>query len=303
MKGTAFPSRQLRGIRVDAIYMSNVNLPESVLASLDSLFADGRCPHAVLIDGSSEVQREALANLTAKMVVCSNQERTPCGACENCRKADEGIHPDIICIKKPEDKKSFVKADVKKMVADAYLTPNDADKKVYIISEIQNMNEESQNLLLKILEEPPRYTAFVLTSQTSNAVIGTVLSRVVRLRLGEIENNKFSDKAIDVVKMLCKAVCSPYEYDKVKATAPLDGNKKLTSEVLVLFTSVLRDAISNKSGGKTLFEDFRPQSEELCAKHNLKSLLDMYNVISSVYQALENNPNQALIISTLCARL
>ncbi len=283
--------------------MSNVILPENVLSSLDSLFADGRCPHAVLIDGSGEMHRDALARLTAKMIVCSNQERTPCGVCENCRKAEENIHPDIITVKKPEDKKFFVKADIKKMVADAYLTPNDADKKVYVISELQNMNEESQNLLLKILEEPPRYTTFVLTSQTSNAVIGTVLSRVVRLRLGEIENFQYSEKVIEIVKALSKAVNSSYEFDKVKATAPLDGNKKLTSEVLVLFVSVLRDAIALKSGGKILIDDFKIQSEELSSKNTLKKLLDMYETVSGIYQSLDNNPNQGLLVATLCARL
>ncbi len=283
--------------------MSNVILSENVLSSLDSLFADGRCPHAVLIDGSGELQRETLARLTAKMIVCSNKERTPCGACENCRKADENIHPDIVFVQKPEDKKFFVKADVKKMVADAYLTPNEAEKKVYIISELQNMNEESQNLLLKILEEPPRYTAFVLTSQTSNAVIGTVLSRVVRLRLGEIEDFQYSEKAIEIVKNLSKAVNSAYEFDKVKATASLDGNKKLTSEVLVLFVSVLRDAISLKSGGRIILDDFKTQSEELNSKNTLKALLDMYETVSGIYQSLNNNPNQALLIATLCAKL
>lgn len=283
--------------------MSNVILSENVLSSLDSLFADGRCPHAVLIDGSGELQRETLARLTAKMIVCSNKERTPCCACENCRKADENIHPDIVFVQKPEDKKFFVKADVKKMVADAYLTPNEAEKKVYIISELQNMNEESQNLLLKILEEPPRYTAFVLTSQTSNAVIGTVLSRVVRLRLGEIEDFQYSEKAIEIVKNLSKAVNSAYEFDKVKATASLDGNKKLTSEVLVLFVSVLRDAISLKSGGRIILDDFKTQSEELNSKNTLKALLDMYETVSGIYQSLNNNPNQALLIATLCAKL
>ncbi len=280
-----------------------LNFPESVLSALDSLFADGRFPHAVLIDGAGELQREQLSRLAAKMIVCANQERTPCGACENCRKADENIHPDIILVKKPDDKKSFVKADVKKMVADAFLTPNDSAKKVYIISEIHNMNEECQNLLLKILEEPPVYTTFVLTTQSANAVIGTVLSRVVRLRLGKVEDAEYSEKAVEVVKALSKAVSTSYEYEKIKATAPIDGNKGLTAEVLALFVAVLRDAIAVKSGGKALLTDFRNETEDLSAKNNLKKLLDMYDTVSELYQSLENNPNYTLLAAVLCARL
>ncbi len=282
---------------------SNVNFPESVLSALDGMFSESRCPHAVLIDGSGEASREALARLVAKMTVCENKDRTPCGACKNCRKADEGIHPDIISIKKPDDRKSFVKADIKKMVSDAYITPNDADKKVFIISEMQNMTEECQNLLLKILEEPPVYTAFVLTSQSANAVIGTVLSRVVRLRLGSVQADDYSEKAVEVVKNLSKAVCTHKEYEKIKATAPIDGNKKLTLEVLNLFIAVLRDAIALKSNGKILLNDFSEQAQLLSAQNTLKGLLDMYDTVCKIHLSLENNPNYTLLSAVLCARL
>lgn len=283
--------------------MKDGNFSQEILTVLDSFFADGRCPHAMLIDGGGEKQRTELARLAAKMIVCSNQDITPCGACENCRKADENIHPDIITVTKPDDRKFFVKNDVKKVVADAYLTPNDSLKKVYILSEVQQMNEECQNLLLKILEEPPHYTAFILTSQTANAVIGTVLSRVVRLRLGKTEDIQYSEKAVDVVSKLASAVSSPYEYDKIQATAPLDGNKKLTVEVLELFIAVLRDAMSLKSGGKILLDEFKNQSRELADKSSLKKLLDMYGEVCGLYRSLDNNPNYTLLSAVLCARL
>ena len=279
------------------------SFPQEIMTVLDSFFADGRCPHAILIDGSGESQRKALARLAAKMLVCSNQDITPCGDCENCRKADENIHPDIITVTKPDDKKFFVKADVKKVVAEAYLTPNDSHKKVYILSEIHQMNEESQNLLLKILEEPPRYTAFVLTSQNANAVIGTVLSRVVRLRLGKNDDVVYSEKAIEVVTKLCSAVSSPYEYDKIQATAALDGNKKLTAEVMELFIAVLRDAAALRSGGKILLGNFKTQSGDLADKCSLKKLLDMYDEVCALYRSLDNNPNYTLLSAVLCARL
>ena len=165
------------------------------------------------------------------------------------------------------------------------------------------MNEECKNLLLKILEEPPHYTAFILTSQTANAVIGTVLSRVVRLRLGKAEDVQYSEKAVDVVTKLASAVSSPYEYDKIQATAPLDGNKKLTVEVLELFIAVLRDAVSLKSGGKILLDEFKNQSTELADKSSLKKLLDMYGEVCGLYRSLDNNPNYTLLSAVLCARL
>ena len=277
------------------------NFPEGTLKTLDSFFADGRTPHAVLIDGGGENERTELAYLTARMMVCENKDRVPCGECEHCRKARENIHPDIIKITKPDDKKFFVKAEIKKMVSEAYLTPNEANVKVYIISEMQLMNEECQNLLLKILEEPPSYTAFILTSVTANAVIGTVLSRVVRLRLGEIVQAECSDKAKDVIKKLSQAVTTPYEYDRIEATALLDGNKALTVEVLNFFCDVLRDSISLKSGGKALLDEFSDESKKMAERISLKKLLDMYGFVNELIKSLENNPNYTLLCTILCA--
>ena len=279
------------------------NFSQDVLKTLDSFFSDGRRPHAVLVDGASEEERTSLALLTARMMVCENKDRTPCGECEHCRKAKENIHPDIITISKPDDKKHFVKDDVKKMVADAYLTPNEADVKVFIIKEMQLMTEESQNLLLKILEEPPGYTAFVLTSQASNSVIGTVLSRVVRLRMGKTTGNVYSEKAGAIARNLAEAVLSPYEFDRIEATASMESNKPLTAEVLELFTLLLRDSISLKNGGKVLLEDFRNSSQKLCDRMTLQKLLEMYETTEKLLRSLENNPNYSLLSTVLCAKL
>lgn len=283
--------------------INDISFSEGVLKSLDSFYTDGRRPHAILIDGGTESERLELARLAARMTVCENKDRTPCGECEHCRKARENVHPDIITVSKREDRKTFAKDDVREMVADAYLTPNEADTKVFIISELQQMTEESQNLLLKILEEPPSYTSFVLTSLTSNAVIGTVLSRVVRLRLEKAIQAEYSEKATAIIEKLIEAVLSPYEYDRVEATAQMDGNKALTVEVLDLLCCVLRDAIALKSDGKALLSDFLSQSEKLSAHLGLGKLMEMYDTVRELIRSLDNNPNYTLLGAVLCARI
>ncbi len=283
--------------------MNEFIFSESILKTLDSFFSEGRKPHAMLIDGGSEKERETLSLLAARMLVCGNSDRTPCGECENCRKAKEKIHPDIITIKKPDDKKHFVKDDVKRMVGEAYLTPNEASTKVYIISEIQLMTEESQNLLLKILEEPPVYTSFILTAQTANAVIGTVLSRVVRIRLGKIAKADYTEKAEKVVMALVGALASPYEIDKIIATAALDGNKQLTAEVLDMFCLVLRDAVALKTTGGIKLSTEIAETYGIAQRFSLSKLLDMYDKVNSLLRSLENNPNYTLLSAVLCASL
>ena len=282
--------------------MKDMHFSDKTLNSLNTLFADGRSPHAVLIDGGSEEERLALARLAAKKIVCGS-DAAPCNSCEHCRKADLNIHPDIITVAKPDEKKNYVKADVKKMIAESFGTPNESDIKVYIITEMQQMNEESQNLLLKTLEEPPKYVAFILTSATGNAVIGTVLSRVVRLHLNYSSNVEYSEKAVEIVADLSSAILTPYELDRVIAVAPMDNNKPLTTEVLDLFLEVLRDAISLKNGGKAELNVLNFESQKLSESINLKKLLDMYDTVNELIRSLQNNPNYPLLSTVLCATL
>ena len=279
-------------------------LNEKTLSEINGMFSSGRKPHAILVDGGDETERNLCARLIAKMTVCSENEAGFCGMCPSCRKADEGVHPDIIVVKKPDDKKFFKKEDVKKVVESAYITPNEADVKVFIISEMQFMNEESQNVLLKILEEPPSYTSFVLTSSNANEVIGTVLSRVTRIKLSEdFSDGDYSEKAKEVVNNIFKSLSSPYEFDLVASTSPLDGDKTLTTEVLSLLCLVLRDCIAVKYGGKTVVSSLSEVSVDVSLRFSAERLLKMYESVNELYRLTEGYPNYTLLSALLCVKL
>ena len=94
---------------------------------------------------------------------------------------------------------------------------------------------------------------------------------------------------------------SAYEYDRIEATAPLDGNKALTVEVLNVFCDVLRDSIALKNGGKALYKEFFEESRIMSERLSLKKLLDMYNYVDELIKSLENNPNYTLLCTVLCA--
>ncbi len=273
------------------------------LKKAENLFSAGRVPHALLIDGGSEEMRQSTARLIAKMTVCSEKSDGFCGECSSCRKADENIHPDIITVKKPDDKKNFGKSQVKEIVDGAYITPNESAKKVYIISEMQNMTEESQNVLLKILEEPPEYTSFIVTSDTRNSLIGTILSRVTRFTLGEIPPEDYSEKAVEVTGKILEAMFSRYEFDIVSASAPLDGNKTLTSEVLPLLVICFRDALCAMYGGECIVSSLKGVTEKLGSYFEPEKLLYLYESVNALCKTLENNPNYALLSAVLCTKL
>lgn len=282
------------------------NCNEQIKNEFLKTVSGGRRPHAVLIDGGTEKEREDIAYLLAKVYVCGNAgDSEACNNCSSCRKADERIHPDIVKIKKPDDKKYYSKKDdVKPIVEDAYQTPNESKVRVLLITEMQLMKVDSQNVLLKILEEPPSYTVFIITAESANSIIGTVLSRVSRFRIGETTDDlEFSEKVINIVKDVSEALTSSYEFDIIKALAPLDGNKQVTVDVLKALSVFIRDAISLKYNGKVLFKELENEAKNVSFAFSVEALLERFENINEFLKLTAGNPNYTLLVAHLCATL
>ena len=108
----------------------------------------------------------------------------PCLSCAGCRKAEGGIHPDIVRV--GDDGKDISVAQVRALRADAYIRPNEAERKVYILENAQTMNASAQNAMLKLLEEGPAYAAFLLLTDNAAALLPTVRSRCEYLPLSPV---------------------------------------------------------------------------------------------------------------------
>lgn len=150
---------------------------------LDARIKNGTLLHAYIISGPNGSEKSALVNRMAASIVCSGKGSKPCGLCSDCRKAKAGIHPDIITIKKAEDKKEILVAQIREMCADAVVLPNDSNNKVYIIENADEMNVQAQNVLLKVLEEPPSFVSFILLAENSGELLETIHSRCVEVKL------------------------------------------------------------------------------------------------------------------------
>lgn len=151
--------------------------------------------HAYIIASPSEEERGEDVRQLAAAMICQSEGERPCGVCRDCRKALSGIHPDIMTISRESDDKGRKKRDisvgqVRAVVADAQVMPNEAARKVYIFDGADRMNTAAQNAILKLLEEPPGSAAFILSVSNSALLLPTVRSRCALLR-------KNSDAKID----------------------------------------------------------------------------------------------------------
>ncbi len=140
-----------------------------------------RLSHAYILAAPQE-----LAVQLAQLMLCRSPGRRPCGVCGDCRKAAAGIHPDLITVaRQPDDKgrlrREIVVGQIRAAAADSVVLPNEADCKVYLISEADKMNEQAQNALLKLLEEPPAHVRFILRADNPGALLDTIRSRCIEL--------------------------------------------------------------------------------------------------------------------------
>lgn len=135
-----------------------------------------RFPAALIFTGDLRMER---AEELARTYLCIGDD-PPCGVCIHCRKALEGIHPDIIHVGTPGEN---LKVDeVRAIRADAYIRPNEGARKVYIVRTTETMNASGQNALLKLLEEGPPYAAFFFPVPNPELLLPTLRSRCETVR-------------------------------------------------------------------------------------------------------------------------
>lgn len=147
---------------------------------------DNRLSHAYLLLSPQADAREEQARRLAQKLVCPGPD-APCGRCRDCRKLLAGAHPDVQFVRRQTDDKGRTRREItvdqiRAVTADAVVAPNEAERKVYILPEADCMNPQAQNALLKALEDPPGHACFILCASSAQALLPTVLSRLVRVR-------------------------------------------------------------------------------------------------------------------------
>ncbi len=142
--------------------------------------------HAWLITGPAGSGRHTLAWLLAAAMVCRAEPgKRPCGRCVPCKKVAGGVHPDVCLVSGAEGKPVSVD-QVRALRADAYVRPNEGERKIYLLEGADRMNAAAQNAMLKLLEEGPAYAAFLLLGENPGGVLETVRSRCELLSLAPV---------------------------------------------------------------------------------------------------------------------
>ncbi|SDO47362.1 DNA polymerase III subunit delta' [Desulforhopalus singaporensis] len=143
---------------------------------LSRALAGDRLPHAFLFRGEEGVGKQLFARGVAAAVNCRDVNRVgACGICSSCRKFISSNQPDYVVIR-PD--KGVIKIDrIRQLIRELEFAPYESPVRVVVIEDVHAMRREAANALLKTLEEPPAKNLFILTAESSQEMLPTLVSR------------------------------------------------------------------------------------------------------------------------------
>ncbi len=287
--------------------ISDFNLNNPLEATLKAMLASGRFPHAVILEGGSVAERLALAKKLAAALVCSaGRAQAPCGICSHCKKAAADSHADIPFYT-AEDKPRAFKVDyVRDIRSNAYIIPNEADKKVFILENAHTMGVEGQNAILKILEEPPSYVNFILLCSSKSGFLPTILSRATVFTVGEAKaelDDEIRASAVQAALNVAKAAAATDDYEIVKAAAVFEKDAKLLKAALPVIQEVFAAAMREKYNAPDGGDEFGAIPGELALKLSRRALTDLVDACDKLMASVRMNANHNLMLTALCTTL
>ncbi|HHY81765.1 MAG TPA: DNA polymerase III subunit delta' [Clostridiales bacterium] len=172
---------------------NNILGQSSLISKMERILAGGRIVHAYLFTGPAGIGKKTMSNLLAQALICNEPGDKPCNRCSTCRQFLSGNHPDVIWIRRPEDKTGIIVDQIRSMQAIIKVKPYQAGKRICFIENAHLMTEQAQNALLKTLEEPPSYTVFFLLSDNTSTLLPTIVSRCQVFRVGSLSRETIKD--------------------------------------------------------------------------------------------------------------
>lgn len=167
-----------------ASLLGNAYLKETLAPDL----VTGKAAHGYILAGPCGSGKKTAARLMAASSVCEHRSDDgfplPCGECESCNKILHDLSADVLWIDRGE-RASIGVDQIRQVRESLYVSPNDGERKFYIIDGAHTMTPQAQNALLLSLEEPPPFVTFLLLTEDPLSMLETIRSRapVIRMEL------------------------------------------------------------------------------------------------------------------------
>jgi DNA polymerase III subunit delta' len=169
---------------------------EWAIELLSGAFANGRLAHAYLLAGPANIGKTILARTFAQMLNCqeidpangnSGKDLSPCQVCRACQLIARDAHPDVRVIKPELSSSGRTETlrieQVRALQKELALAPYEGRYRVAILTRFEKASAGAANALLKTLEEPAERVVLILTTDSADLLLPTIVSRCQSLAL------------------------------------------------------------------------------------------------------------------------
>lgn len=239
---------------------------EHVARTLANQIKNNTVSHAYLFSGPRGTGKTSVAKILAQALNCAKGPTvSPCGVCQSCQAAREGVSMDVIEIDAASNRRID---DVRELRDNTLYAPAKGHHKVYIIDEVHMMTTEAFNAFLKLLEEPPAHVIFVLATTEPNRVPATISSRCQCFDFRPLAR----DQIINRLKQVAQAEKINFEEEALTLIAEKAGgslrdalssleqvatclDNKLETKEVVKFLGLIEDEIIMQAAASLIKQD------------------------------------------------
>ena len=209
-----------------------------------------------------------IANEFAKMILCLNDTKY-CNNCKSCLEFDNNNQPDFLQIS--PDGNSIKIEQIRELQKRIQEKPIISSRKVYIIDDADLMTQESQNCLLKTLEEPPAFSTIILIGSNENAFLPTIKSRCMILHFQKIEDEEMRAYLANQLGLtnVSQTMLDTYQGSIGKAINLKDKQEEYLALENMLYDLNKKDLIDILKEAEPLYK----------AKEEINEILDYLNII------------------------
>ncbi|MDR2685801.1 MAG: AAA family ATPase [Rickettsiales bacterium] len=245
---------------------------------------------AWILTGAKGIGKATLAHRIARFIFANSQLSTleiPADSPEFQRYADGG-YSDLQILSldtEPEEKASISVDSVRRMIDGLRMSASDGGWRVVIIDSIDDMNRNAANSLLKILEEPPAQTLFLIVAHKLSGVLPTIKSRSAVIRLRALPD-------ADVRKLVFDIVGDGADLERVSRVASAAGGS--VAKALSIMGSAADDFPDLFETARIISDPTAKSSRLLEISKHLSSSPDSMNILLDVIYNLSITPQSTL---------
>ncbi|MEL6579181.1 MAG: DNA polymerase III subunit gamma/tau [Cyanobacteria bacterium J06621_12] len=223
---------------------------EFITTTLKNALTTNRIAPAYLFAGPRGTGKTSTARILAKSLNCLSVEQPtvePCGECSSCRSIERSNSIDVTEI----DAASHNGVDnARELVELSHLAPSQVRYKIFIIDEAHGLTNAAQNALLKLIEEPPAKTIFILCTTELHKVLPTIVSRCQLFNFKSLSQTAVV-KHLDRIATTEKIDITAEAIDAIAKSSlgSLRDSLQLLSQLQVLQQQITLDVVVEAVGG------------------------------------------------------